>query len=213
VTEVVKNGKGGYTITLTYSKGRRKATYTIVVAPDPKQLSFVTNSVRSNHKDVAGDIRHEVSTVAMRQLMAHLRTELSVPKRTHRVTRHERLDCAVVLSLAAHQAEGVVVKLRRGDFPRFWDLIKTLDGVIERAILSRKEFGKGEVEPDYLQIEKRKLLVEKAVEHHLAGDNRRDLFSSILTRYYSYKGGYLNKEDYEKAQALLPGFRLLWSSL
>lgn len=213
MAEIERNGKGGYTITLTYSKGRRKTTYTVVIVPDPKRLSFVTSSVRCNRKEVVGDMRHKVSTDSMRQLMAVLKTELSVPKRTQRVSRHDRLDCAVALSLAAFQAEGVAIKLRLGDFPRFWNLIKILDRIIETAVLSRREFGKEEVEPDYFQTEKRKLLVEKDVEYHLAGDNRRDLFSSILTRYYSYKGGYINRTDFDKAQALLPGFRLLWSSL
>ncbi len=211
--EIQPNGKGGYTVTITYTKGQRQTSYLVTIEPEPKQLAFVVTSVRCNRKAVVGDMVYKVSTDAKRRLMSFLKSELSVPKRKQRMSRQERLDCAVALSLAAYQEEGKMTKLRLSDFTRLWSLIKKLDVVVETAVLSRKEFGSEANADGYFQTEKRKLLVDNDAEFHLAGDNRRDLFSSILTRYYSYKGRYINKDDFDRAQALLPGFKLLWSSL
>jgi hypothetical protein len=213
MADIKENGKGGYEVTICHQDGPVPTTYVVTLIPDAKKLSFSTGSIRQGHTHVIGDLRLKIDRDARRKLMTHLREALTYKKGRKRICREERLDFAFVLTLADYQKENRHVRVRTGDFKRLWELISKLDHVVKTAIISRKEFGKEEVKADYFQTAKRELLVELDNEYHLAGNNRRDLFSSTLTRYYGYRSGYVNRADYDTAKALLPGFRLLWSSL
>jgi hypothetical protein len=213
MVDIKENGKGGYAVTICHIEGHVTTEYVVTLIPDAKKMSFVTGSIKQGRNNVIGDPRRKIDHEARRQLMAHLRESLTYKKGRKRVGRVTRLDCSVVLTLADFQDNSVHTRLRMHDFRRLWAIIGKLDHEVEAATLSRKHFGKEEVPSDYLQKKKRELLVEFDKEYCLAGDNRRDLFSSIITRYYSYKGGYIDRADYDRAQALLPGFKVLWSSL
>lgn len=213
MADIKENSKGGYEVTICHHDGPVSTSFVVTLIPDAKKLSFSTSSIKQGRTHVIGDLRRKIDHEARRKLMTHLREVLTYKKGSKRVTREERFDFAFVLTLADYQKENRHVRVRTGDFKRLWELISKLDHVVKTAIVSRKEFGKGEVKADYFQTAKRELLVEFNNEYHLTGDNRRDLFSSTLTRYYCYRSGYVNLADYDTAKALLPGFRLLWSSL
>ncbi len=213
MANIKENGKGGYGVTICHDDGPVPTTYVVTLIPDAKKMSFSTGSIKQGSAHVIGDLRRKIDHEARRKLMSHLREKLTYKKGRKHVSREERFDFAFVLTLADFQKNNLHVRVRTGDFKRLWELIGRLDVIVESAIISRKQFGKEEVQTDYFQTAKRKLLVEFDNEYHLAGDNRRDLFSSTLTRYYAYKSGYVNRDDYDTAKALLPGFRLLWSSL
>ena len=213
MADIKENGKGGYEVTICHHDESVATRYVVTLIPDAKTMSFSTDSIKEGRNNVIGDQRRKIDHEARRKLMSHLHEALTHKKGHNRVSKEERLDFAFMLTLADYQKGDLHVRVRTGDFKRLWGLIDKLDKVVMSAIISRKEFGKEEVKADYFQTAKRKLLIEFNNEYHLADDNRRDLFSSTLTRYYGYRSGYVNCADYDTAKALFPGFRLLWSSL
>ena len=147
---------------------------------------------------------------AIRELMAWYKSKLEQP--THiKVSFAERVSIAFALTLQKldDDIRAKLVPLGLYDLRLLEQASSDLSESIKKANIDAKSTGH-KLPPGYVHELKRDQ-IRRLGKLVLCNDERRDFYSSVLSRVFAWKGGQIPREDYETAQQYLPGLKLAFS--
>ncbi len=200
-----KRGDGCILATLYYDND----SYTVSIEPKPN--GFEATDVRdTGNKRVTGEKKNQLMSVAVRELMIWYRSKLTQPSHV-RVPFGERVSVAFALTL--YQLEDDVraklTPLGRYDLRLLEQTAVDISASIKKANIDAKATSR-KLESGYVNELKRDQL-KRLGKIVLCNPERRDFYSSVLSRVFAWKGGRIPREDYETAQRYLPGLLIAFS--
>lgn len=200
-----KRGDGCILATLHY----HNESYTVQI--EPKPTGFEATAVKNNHgARVSGDERYQLMSVAVRELMIWYGKKLKLPSHV-KVPFAERVMIAFALTLEK-LGDDVRIKLAplgQYDLRLLSNAAQELSDSIKKANIDAKQTGH-KLPTNYVHELKRDQL-RRLGKLILCSDERRDFYSSVLSRVFAWKGGRIPRDDYETAQKYLPGLLLAFS--
>jgi len=200
-----KRGDGHITATLRYPN----KTYEVRIVP--LASGFEATKVTDGHgKTVTGDERYTIMGVAVRELMAWYKVKLNPPSHV-KVTFAERVTIAFAFTLQQLEdnVKAKLVPLGYYDLRLLERAANELSDSIAKAQTDARNTGH-KLRSGYAHELKRDQL-RRLGKLVLCSTERRDFYSSVLSRVFAWKGGRIPHHDYETAQIILPGLRLAFS--
>lgn len=184
-------------------------SYTVRI--EPKATGFEATEVwDENKRRVSSDDRYQLMSVAVRELMTWYEQKLKPPSHV-KVTFQERVVIAFALTLSRLEddVKEKLVPLGGYDLRLMEKVATELSESVAKAKMDAKATGH-KLPSGYLHELKREQLrrLSKIV---LCSSDRRDFYSSVLSRVFAWKGGRIPHEDYETAKQYLPGLLLAFS--
>ena len=200
-----KRGDGCILATLHYGN----VSYTVRI--EPKNTGFEATDVRdANNQPVSGEVKYQLMSVAVSELMAWYKSKLSQPSHV-RVPFAERVSVAFALTLhqLGEDVRARIVPLGRYDLRLLEQTASDISESIKKANIDAEATSQ-KLKSGYVHELKRDHL-RKLSKVVLSSVERRDFYSSVLSRVFAWKGGRIPREDYETAQQILPGLLLAFS--